>query len=127
MRPRAAAICFTIWGRSASKDAKARYECTRWIGNASCKRLRPRAPRHNDDPMETADKLRLRFWGVRGSTPSPGKDKLVYGGNTPCVEIRTASNQVLVFDGGSGIRDLGRQLVAEFAGQNLSLNLFLTH
>lgn len=77
--------------------------------------------------MDTGHKLQLRFWGVRGSTPSPGKDKLAYGGNTPCVEIRTASNQVLIFDGGSGIRDLGRQLSAEFAGQDLSLNLFLTH
>jgi phosphoribosyl 1,2-cyclic phosphodiesterase len=77
--------------------------------------------------MEIGHNLQLRFWGVRGSTPSPGKDKLVYGGNTPCVEIRTASNQVLVFDGGSGIRELGHQLAAEFDGRDLSLNLFLTH
>ena len=77
--------------------------------------------------METAHKLQLRFWGVRGSTPSPGKDKLVYGGNTPCVEIRTASGQILVFDGGSGIRELGHHLATEFAGQKLPLNLFLTH
>jgi len=77
--------------------------------------------------METGFKLQLRFWGVRGSTPAPGKDKLVYGGNTPCVEIRTASNQILILDGGSGIRELGQHLSAEFAGQDLSLNLFLTH
>lgn len=77
--------------------------------------------------METGHKLQLRFWGVRGSTPSPGKDKLVYGGNTPCVEIRTASNQILVLDGGSGIRELGSRLATEFAGQDLSLHLFLTH
>ena len=77
--------------------------------------------------METGHKLQLRFWGARGSTPAPGKDKLVYGGNTPCVEIRTASNQVLVFDAGSGIRELGNQLAAEFAGRDLSLHLFLTH
>jgi phosphoribosyl 1,2-cyclic phosphodiesterase len=77
--------------------------------------------------MDAAHNLQLRFWGVRGSTPAPGKDKLVYGGNTPCVEIRTDANQVLVFDGGSGIRELGQQLAAEFAGQDLSLHLFLTH
>jgi phosphoribosyl 1,2-cyclic phosphodiesterase len=77
--------------------------------------------------METGHKLQLRFWGVRGSTPSPGKDKLVYGGNTPCVEIRTVSNQILVFDGGSGIRELGNHLASQFAGRDLSLNLFLTH
>ena len=77
--------------------------------------------------MDAAHKLQLRFWGVRGSTPAPGKDKLVYGGNTPCVEIRTAANQVLLFDGGSGIRELGNHLAAEFSGRSLSLNLFLTH
>ncbi len=77
-------------------------------------------------PMKTGH-LQLRFWGVRGSTPAPGKDRLVYGGNTPCVEIRTASNRVLILDSGSGIRELGSHLAAEFAGQNLSLNLFLTH
>lgn len=77
--------------------------------------------------METGHKLQMRFWGVRGSTPAPGKDTLVYGGNTPCVEIRTASNQVLIFDGGSGIRALGQHLATEFAGRELSLNLFLTH
>ena len=77
--------------------------------------------------METGLKLQLRFWGVRGSTPAPGKDKLVYGGNTPCVEVRTASNQILILDGGSGIRELGHRLAAEFAGQDLSLHLFLTH
>ena len=77
--------------------------------------------------MDSGHKLQLRFWGVRGSTPAPGKDTLVYGGNTPCIEIRTASDEVLVLDGGSGIRALGRQLKSEFAGRKLSLNLFLTH
>ena len=81
--------------------------------------------------MEAGHKLELRFWGVRGSTPSPGKDTLVYGGNTPCVEMRIASatspSNVLVFDGGSGIRELGNRLTAEFAGQHLSMHLFLTH
>jgi phosphoribosyl 1,2-cyclic phosphodiesterase len=77
--------------------------------------------------MDSGHTLQLRFWGVRGSTPAPGKDTLVYGGNTPCVEIRTASNQVLIFDGGSGIRALGQHLGAEFAGRELSLHLFLTH
>lgn len=77
--------------------------------------------------METGHPLQMRFWGARGSTPAPGKDKLVYGGNTPCIEIRDASGQVLIFDGGSGIRELGQQLTTEFAGQNLTANLFLTH
>ncbi len=35
-------------------------------------------------------RLRLRFWGVRGSTPTPQVENLTFGGNTSCVEIRTA-------------------------------------
>jgi len=77
--------------------------------------------------METGHQLQMRFWGVRGSTPAPGKDKLVYGGNTPCVEIRDASGTILIFDGGSGMRELGQQLAAEFSEQDLTMHLFLTH
>ena len=77
--------------------------------------------------MKSAYQLQMRFWGVRGSTPAPGKDKLVYGGNTPCVEIRDASGHILIFDGGSGMRELGQQLATEFSGRDLAANLFLTH
>ena len=31
--------------------------------------------------------MRARFWGVRGSIPTPGPSTLRYGGNTPCVEV----------------------------------------
>ena len=64
-----------------------------------------------------------RFWGVRGSIPCPGPDTAIYGGNTPCVEIRCGSN-VLIFDAGTGIRSLGNILETD----NVSdVNLFLTH
>src|SRR5437762_3259655 len=29
----------------------------------------------------------VRFWGVRGSIPTPGSGTVYYGGNTPCVEV----------------------------------------
>ena len=48
--------------------------------------------------------MRVRFWGVRGSTPTPQKENMGYGGNTSCIEIRTDTNQILIFDGGTGIR-----------------------
>lgn len=54
-------------------------------------------------------KIELRFWGVRGSLPSPGVDTLVVGGNTTCVTLRCA-NHLLVFDAGTGIRRLGEYL-----------------
>lgn len=56
--------------------------------------------------------VRLRFWGVRGSLPSPGPDTVVYGGETPCVEVSTASTRVIL-DCGSGIRRLGNEMMEE--------------
>lgn len=54
----------------------------------------------------------VTFWGVRGSRPVPGKDTVVYGGNTPCVEVR-AGNKRVIFDAGTGICDLGTKMMAE--------------
>ena len=69
---------------------------------------------------------RLKFWGVRGSIPTPGPTTVHYGGNTSCVEVR-ADGQIIVLDAGTGLRLLGRQLVAEFDTQPLDLTLLLTH
>ncbi|MEP6715210.1 MAG: MBL fold metallo-hydrolase [Terriglobia bacterium] len=72
-------------------------------------------------------RVRLRFWGVRGSTPTPQVENLIFGGNTSCVEVRTARNECLIFDAGSGIRNLGRLLIEEAAGAPIDVKLFLTH
>jgi phosphoribosyl 1,2-cyclic phosphodiesterase len=71
--------------------------------------------------------MRLRFWGVRGSTPTPRAENLKFGGNTPCVEIRTPAGDCLIFDAGTGIRDLGQLLAHEAAGEPVRANIFLTH
>lgn len=55
--------------------------------------------------------FQVRFWGVRGSIPSPGPDTRRYGGNTPCVEMRVG-DELLIFDLGSGARALGDSLTA---------------
>jgi phosphoribosyl 1,2-cyclic phosphodiesterase len=68
----------------------------------------------------------VKFWGVRGSIPTPGPATVHYGGNTSCVEIR-ADGRIIILDAGTGIRLLGRQLVAEFETQPLDLTLLLTH
>ena len=52
--------------------------------------------------------LTVRFWGTRGSIPSPGAQTVRYGGNTPCVEVRSPDGQLVVLDAGTGIRELGR-------------------
>ncbi len=55
-------------------------------------------------------KIEITFWGVRGSTASPGPDTAKYGGNTPCVEIKSGKS-IIICDAGTGIRALGRDLV----------------
>jgi phosphoribosyl 1,2-cyclic phosphodiesterase len=71
--------------------------------------------------------MNIRFWGTRGSIASPGKLTVKYGGNTSCVEVR-AGKQILIFDAGTGIRDLGNQLIKEFASQPLmTVCLFISH
>ena len=53
--------------------------------------------------------LDVCFWGVRGSIPTPGHRTHIYGGNTPCVEVRV-NDQIFICDGGTGLRELGIDL-----------------
>lgn len=68
----------------------------------------------------------LRFWGVRGSIPTPGPQTVQIGGNTSCVELRT-DGELIVLDAGTGIRSLGLELNEEFKGGALDLTLLVTH
>lgn len=68
----------------------------------------------------------LRFWGVRGSTPTPQKENLRYGGNTSCVELRTRDG-IFVFDCGTGFRLLGHSLRKEFGKLPIKARVFLSH
>ena len=61
--------------------------------------------------MET-HKFLIRFWGVRGSIPTPGPETVKYGGNTSCVEVR-CGEQLIILDAGSGMRKLGIELNKE--------------
>jgi len=71
--------------------------------------------------------LGLRFWGVRGSAPTPIQENLGYGGNTSCVEIREGSGEIAIIDAGTGMRNLGEDLLKQFPRQKISVNVFLTH
>ena len=54
--------------------------------------------------------MKIRFWGTRGSIPSPGPSTARYGGNTSCVEVRLDDGTLIILDAGSGIRPLGAAL-----------------
>ncbi len=71
-------------------------------------------------------RFRARFWGVRGSYPTPGPQTVRYGGNTTCVEIEAGAH-TLILDAGSGIIRLGDDLLRRAAGRELDLALFITH
>jgi phosphoribosyl 1,2-cyclic phosphodiesterase len=68
----------------------------------------------------------VTFWGVRGSIPTPGPKTVRYGGNTSCVEVRVG-RQIIILDAGTGLRALGRALLAKFQSRLLNLTLLLTH
>lgn len=69
--------------------------------------------------------MKLRFWGTRGSVPVPGKDTVVYGGNTSCIEIVLESGRSVIIDSGTGIRALGEALFAK--EEIVDIHLLITH
>lgn len=76
-------------------------------------------------------RMLVRFWGVRGSTPTPQSENLRYGGNTSCVEVRV-NGHIYIFDCGTGFRNLGKQLSLEHSqngkkGHPIQAHIFLSH
>lgn len=63
---------------------------------------------------DSVRKFKIKFWGTRGSIPTPGSETLRYGGNTACVEVR-CGNELIIIDAGTGIRNLGTELLKENA------------
>lgn len=68
--------------------------------------------------------MKVRFWGTRGSIPTPGQRTVRYGGNTACVEVRDATDHILILDAGTGLRELG---IALNGTSPLTVDLFLSH
>jgi diguanylate cyclase (GGDEF)-like protein len=71
--------------------------------------------------------MRVRFWGTRGSIPTPGNRTAVYGGNTSCVEIQTSDGTTLVLDCGTGIRVLGLDMLRRPGPHRIHLLIGHTH
>ena len=67
----------------------------------------------------------VRFWGTRGSIPTPGHKTRRFGGNTSCVEIRVGDLE-LVCDGGTGLRELGLDLLQR-GRQKIEAHFFFSH
>ncbi len=68
--------------------------------------------------------MKIRFWGVRGSIPSPGPKTVRYGGNTTCIEVRSDDGELIILDAGSGIFPLAQTLLKELP---VRAHVFITH
>jgi len=73
--------------------------------------------------MQRQSSMTIRFWGVRGSIPSPGAATVRYGGNTACVSVHLGEDNILVLDAGTGIRELGKTLETSMA----PISVLLSH
>jgi phosphoribosyl 1,2-cyclic phosphodiesterase len=73
--------------------------------------------------------MKIKFWGVRGSIPCPGPHTVKYGGNTSCIEVCfDEADRCIIIDAGSGIRELGNDLLSRKHSPPLkSIEIFITH
>ena len=51
----------------------------------------------------------MKFWGARGSIPTPGPEMARHGGNTSCVELTLSDGSEVILDAGTGIGDARRE------------------
>ena len=70
--------------------------------------------------------MQVRFWGTRGSIAKPGPSTIRYGGNTSCVEVRSAEGTLVVIDCGTGAHELGK-LLMETGPRPLIGHMLISH
>lgn len=85
--------------------------------------VKPPQPETSETGHSAPFRFSIQFWGVRGDIPTPGSDTVRYGGNTSCIEMRVG-NQLLIFDAGTGLRVLGKNLLRQLP---IEAHLFFTH
>ncbi len=67
----------------------------------------------------------VRFWGTRGSIPTPGHRTKKFGGNTSCIEVRV-DDTLFICDGGTGLRELGLDLINRNTPE-IEAHMFFSH
>lgn len=77
----------------------------------------------NEITNQVSSNFSVQFWGVRGQIATPGKETVRYGGNTSCLEMKVGEKR-LIFDGGTGLRELGNHLLSQMP---VEAHIFFTH
>lgn len=57
--------------------------------------------------------MKITFYGTRGSIPVCDRDFLEFGGNTTSLKITRDNGRIAIIDAGTGIRNLGIDLIKE--------------
>src|SRR5947207_9875272 len=70
--------------------------------------------------------VRIQFWGTRGSIAKPGPSTARYGGNTSCIEVRSARGTLVIIDCGTGAHSLGQKLMSGGAN-DLRGHILISH
>ncbi len=71
--------------------------------------------------------MKIKFYGVRGSLPVCGKEFERYGGSTTCLRIRRENaNRIAIIDAGTGIRNLGKEIIRSGLSQHI-INILFSH
>ncbi|MGO9482892.1 MAG: MBL fold metallo-hydrolase [Candidatus Kryptoniota bacterium] len=69
--------------------------------------------------------MKIKFWGVRGSIATPGPSTVRYGGNTACTEVHLDDGSLIILDAGTGIRNLGNELMRR--GEPVHAHILISH
>jgi phosphoribosyl 1,2-cyclic phosphodiesterase len=71
--------------------------------------------------------MKIEFFGARGTAPLTSETSSAFGRNTTCLAVTSREGDLLVLDGGTGLRDLGRRLSGLGDRAPRRVHLFLTH
>jgi CheY-like chemotaxis protein len=89
-------------------------------------------PFHRETLLESileilSNRVRIAYWGVHGTLPTPGPAFTRYGGNTPCVSVEIGGEPLYIFDCGSGIKRLSDHIMQTMGTQRFSARIFVSH
>jgi phosphoribosyl 1,2-cyclic phosphodiesterase len=71
--------------------------------------------------------MKVTFYGTRGSVPTPDPDHFQFGGNTSCILVTFSTGRIAILDAGTGIRNLGNDLIQNGHEQYENISIILTH
>jgi phosphoribosyl 1,2-cyclic phosphodiesterase len=71
--------------------------------------------------------VKIKFYGTRGSIAVPGKEFAEFGGNTTCILVTFDHGRSAILDAGTGIRNVGNDMIKKGLGQQDELFILFSH